>query len=419
VDFVVKQMLKCLDGQINLIRRDDYDFLNSKLIKFPNDEIIKKLIKIYEKEYEARKEDLKFEKKKAPRIDNYNEPPDWMKESEDKVFKKKRAIKLARFLEARKSFNETNIEKQPAKGYATLIHPSNLKGNDMISRALREIRIKALAENIMDVSVCGAIAPYNEILGGKLIATLMASQEVRELFRSRYHSKKYRFASIIASSNKGEPVYRDANLMCLTTTSLYGVASSQYNKLKFLKKDFPELENDIIWQEVFKKKTSHKTKGQGVYHFSDETTKLLGILTRKKLKYVEVNHKFGEGTSPKLRKLQLGIRCLVNAKKSNMPSDDFFAHSIQRKNYVLFYEKPILEKLLNQSKSFSSIKASKAINIASAWIKRWLIKRISREETLKKLQVLGPDSVHKQLFFEVEDKYKSPNLFNLKKKVNA
>ena len=100
-----------------------------------------------------------------------------------------------------------------------------------------------------------------------------------------------------------------------------------------------------------------------------------------------------------------------------MPSDDFFAHAIQRKNYVLFYEKLILEKLLNQSKSFSSTKTSKAINIASAWIKRWLVKRILREESLKKLQDLGPDSVHKQLYFEVKDK--TPNLFNVKRKSSA
>jgi len=416
VDFVVKQMLRCLDEQINLIRRDDFEFLNSQLIKFPNDEIIKKLFKIYDEEYEKRKDELKDEKKQAPRISD-PERADWVQESEKALFRKKRASKLARFLEVRKSFNDVNIGKNPAKGYATLIHRSNKRGDDMISRVLREIRIKALAENIMDVSVCGSIAPYNEILGGKLIAALMGSQEVRELFRSRYHAKKYRSAAIIASSNKGEPVYRDANLMCLTTTSLYGVASSQYNKLKFLKKDFPELENDIIWQEVFKNDISHKTKGQGVYHFSDKTSKLLNILTTKKLRFVQVNHKFGEGTSPKLRKLQLGIRCLINQEKSNMPSDDFFAHAIQRKNYVLFYEKPILEKLLNQSKSFSSTKASKATNISSAWIKRWLVKRISREETLKKLQDLGPDSVHKQLYFQAEDK--SPNLFNLKKKIGA
>ena len=45
--------------------------------------------------------------------------------------------------------------------------------------------------------------------------------------------------------------------MCLTTTSLYGVASSQYNKIKFLKKDYPELETDVIWSEA-KKINNHK-----------------------------------------------------------------------------------------------------------------------------------------------------------------
>ena len=89
-------------------------------------------------------------------------------------------------MEVRKYFNETNIEKEPAKGYAKLVHPSNKKGGEMIGRALREIKSKALAENIMDVSVCGSVAPYNEILGGKLVASLMASEEVRNLFKSRY-----------------------------------------------------------------------------------------------------------------------------------------------------------------------------------------------------------------------------------------
>ena len=71
----------------------------------------------------------------------------------------------------------------------------------------------------MDVGVCGSIAPYNELIGGKLIAALMGSTEVRTLFKSRYNGKKYKFPSIIASSSKGKSVYRDANLMCLTTTA--------------------------------------------------------------------------------------------------------------------------------------------------------------------------------------------------------
>jgi hypothetical protein len=255
----------------------------------------------------------------------------------------------------------------------------------------------------MDLGVCGAIAPYNELIGGKLIAALMGSTEVRTLFKSRYNGKKYKFPSIIASSSKGKAVFRDANLMCLTTTSLYGVASSQYNKIKFLKKDFPELESDIIWKEAKKNNQSQKTKGQGVYHFSNETSKLLGILTLKKLKYVEVNHKFGEGTSPKLRKARVGIDCLTDYSKSNIQLDTFFAHSMQRKNYVFFHEKDILKKIMSQKKSFLNVVSSKAVNITSAWIKRWLIKRINRKETLDKLSTLGPDYIHNQLYFKIED----------------
>ncbi len=402
IDFVVKAMIDCLNEQIDNIRSDDFDFLNSKLVKEPDEEVIKKLKQIYEEQYNKRKLDLKNEKKKPPKISGF-EPEDWMKESEEAVFKKKRAIKLAKFLEIRKSFNEVNIAKDPARGYATLIHPSNKKGNDLISAALREIKTKALAENIMDLGVCGAIAPYNELIGGKLIAALMGSTEVRTLFKSRYNGKKYKFPSIIASSSKGKAVFRDANLMCLTTTSLYGVASSQYNKIKFLKKDYPELESDIIWKEAKKNNQSQKTKGQGVYHFSNETSKLLGILTLKKLKYVEVNHKFGEGTSPKLRKARVGIDCLTDYSKSNIQLDTFFAHSMQRKNYVFFHEKDILKKIMNQKKSFLNVVSSKAVNITSAWIKRWLIKRINRKETLDKLSTLGPDYIHNQLYFKIED----------------
>ena len=409
IDFLVKAMVDCLNEQINNIRSDDFDFLNSKLIKEPNEDVIKKLKQTYEDEFNRRKTDLKNEKKKPPKISSF-EPEDWMKESEEAVFKKKRAIKLSKFLEIRKAFNEVKIQKDPARGYATLIHPSNKKGNELISAALREIKTKALAENIMDLGVCGAVAPYNELIGGKLIAALMGSTEVRTLFKSRYNGKKYKFPSIIASSSKGKAVYRDANLMCLTTTSLYGVASSQYNKIKFLKKDYPELETDVIWSEAKKNKQSQKTKGQGVYHFSNETSKLLSILTLKKLKYVEVNHKFGEGTSPKLRKARVGIDCLLDYSKSNIQLDTFFAHSMQRKNYIFFHEKNILKKIIDQKKNFSNIISSKAENITSAWLKRWLIKRINRDETLEKLANLGPKYIHDQLYFEIED-----NVVSIKK----
>ena len=66
--------------------------------------------------------------------------------------------------------------------------------------------------------------------------------------------------------------------------------------------------------------------------------------------------------------------------------------------------------MIDQKKSFSNISSSKAENITSAWIKRWLIKRIKRNETLEKLVTLGPDFIHNQLYFESKD-----NVINLKK----
>ena len=397
VDFIVEQMLKVLDEQINNLRHDDFDFLNKDLIKNPDETVIKKLNKLYEEEAENRKNALKFEKVNVVRIDS-SDTVDWLEQSEIPLFKKKRALKLARLLETRKFFNEVNIKKNPARGYATLIHPSNKKGNDIISRALREIKIKALSENIMDLSVCGSITPYNEILGGKLVASLITSQQVRELYKKRYSSKKYQKPSIIASSNKGKPVYRDANLLCLTTTSLYGVSSSQYNRIKFLKKNFNFLKNDIIWKEIFKNdKSSYKTKGQGVYHIGDISSKLLNILTRKILKRVEVNHKFGEGTSPKLRKISAGISLLINKDKSNIVAEDFLSHNVQRKNYIFHYQKDILNDLINQKKTFSSFLASDIQSITEAWVTRWLLNRIVRNETISKLSELGPHTVQANL----------------------
>ena len=396
INFVVDSMLKCLDDQIKSVRTSDIKFLNSHLLKYPDQNTIDRLLDLYGEELDKRIKDLEFEKKEASKIDQFSET-DWETESEKPLFRKKRAMKLARLLEIRKCFNEVNLKDNPARGYATLIHPSHKTGKDLLSRALKEIRLKTLAENIMDVSVCGAVAPYNELLGGKLVASLMGSQEVRDLFKSRYQGK-YKTPSIIASSNKGEAIYRDANLMCLTTTSLYGVASSQYNRIKFLKKDFPELENDLVWKEIFKGKDSHKTKGMGVYHFSDRTSKLFSVLTRKKKGHVEVNNKFGEGTSPKLRKILLGIRELIDPKKTTMSSHYLFTHSIQRKNYIFLFEKNILNLLMNQNKTYNSIKASKASSITNAWIKRWLSNRVTRKQTLNKLKSLGVNSIKDSLF---------------------
>ncbi len=399
IEFVVKCLLQSLDEEIKSIKSNDFDFLNKNMILNPDQSIIDRLNNIYDSEKIKREEELSDENIKITRVNNsFNKDIDWETESELPLFRKKRAIKLSRLLEARKYFNKVKLHKNPALGYAELIHPSTKNGKEMISRVLREIRTTALAENIMDVSVCGAITPYNEILGGKLVTSLMASQEMRELFRERYHTK-YKSAAIIASSNKGRPVYRDANLLCLTTTSLYGVASSQYNRIKFLKKNYPNLEQDVIWQEVYKDDTSLKTKGLGVYHISDRTIEMIKILTYKKTNRIEVNSKFGEGTSPKLRKITFGLGLLFDFVNNTSSIEDILSHSIQRKNYICFLVKNPIQILLKRKKNYTGIKLSSTSSISSAWIRRWLLRRIKRKDTLSKLLNLNAKSIQENLTF--------------------
>jgi Domain of unknown function (DUF4338) len=64
-----------------------------------------------------------------------------------------------------------------------------------------EVRKAGLASQVADVSVCGAIAPYNSLLGGKLIALLRASKEVRDAYRNRYAGQ----VSIISSQMRAVP----------------------------------------------------------------------------------------------------------------------------------------------------------------------------------------------------------------------
>ena len=49
---------------------------------------------------------------------------------------------------------------------------------DALARILRKAKADRVGTAIADLTICGAIPPYNEVLGGKLLAMLMMSPEV-------------------------------------------------------------------------------------------------------------------------------------------------------------------------------------------------------------------------------------------------
>ena len=97
-----------------------------------------------------------------------------------------------------------------------------------LAQIVRQLKAENVGIHMMDITICGAVAPYNAILGGKLVCALLCSPEVVNYYRRRYG----RQVSVIASSMAGKPIRKKPHLCLLCTTSLYGNGSSQYNRIK-------------------------------------------------------------------------------------------------------------------------------------------------------------------------------------------
>jgi hypothetical protein len=146
---------------------------------------------------------------------------DWLGASQDLQFVRKRAEVLSQLLFAKQMFRAAGLANDPTAALDQLLAAHS--GQRAIDIVLTKFRKAGLSSRIAGVSICGAIHPCNEILGGKLVALLLASREVHDAYSGRYSAQ----VSVIASQMAGRPVSKPADLRILTTTSLYGVGSSQ------------------------------------------------------------------------------------------------------------------------------------------------------------------------------------------------
>jgi hypothetical protein len=303
---------------------------------------------------------------------------DWRALSEDALYVHKRADTLAKLLAAKRVFQSLDWTLEaPRLLDAIKQHP---EGERAISTALAETRKAGLSSRVADLSVCGAVAPYNALIGGKLVALLMTSAEVRNLYKRRYGEK----ISIISSQMAGRPISRPADLKILTTTSLYGVASVQYNALKLRKKEHPELKQDIEWQEL------KRTMGWGTYHLSPDTARTLRQVSERAHGARRVNNRFGEGASPRLRQTRDGLGAL------GIDATQILHHATPRIFYGCELHEHAIAELMGlrdaKEEPIPSIDA-----IATGWRRRWLVRRIQQPCILEQLEWLGPDTVKSDL----------------------
>ena len=293
---------------------------------------------------------------------------DWRQQAETHLFRSKRAAALAELLEARRRLQVAGFTRPSvAQLRQALAAPAALRA---IHTVLRRTKAAHVGVDMMDITVCGAVAPYSRLLGGKLVSLLMASPEVRESYNRRYR----RASSVIASSMAGEPVRRTPRLVLLGTTSLYGVGASQYNRIRMP----ADAAGGLAGYQLEYVRLG-KTAGYGSYHFSAETMDAIDPVLRRLQRGRPVNSIFGEGVNPKLRKVRSALDAV------GLPADLLLQHGSPRLVYAVPLASNFRDVLIGRSRRPKYIfpdDPQVGKSIAGYWCDRWLSRRVERSDVI-------------------------------------
>jgi hypothetical protein len=207
--------------------------------------------------------------------------------------------------------------------------------------------------HMLDGYVVGAVPPFNRVLGGKLIASLMRTQEVVSAFRSKYVAS----AGIISGSTK------NAHLVAITTTSALG-RSAVYNRLRLDGIDYLE--------------SIGFTGGYGHFHFPRALfDEMREYLMYRKDPYAN-NHGYGEGPNWRLRSIRRVLQLLGM-------NPDLVKHGLAREVFVSHVADNAIDILSGRRKRPKYETLLSAASVARLAIHRWMLPRSLRDESFKQV----------------------------------
>jgi hypothetical protein len=292
----------------------------------------------------------------------------WRRRAESDLFRSKRCLALADLLSARHALAPYLSPTPSRTGLTRAL--DDPKARRAIMSVLRRAKSEAVGTEIADLTVCGAVAPYNSLLGGKLVSMLAVSPTVVRAYLQRYSH----YASEIASSMAGQPIRRRSNLVFVGTTSLYGSGASQYNRIR-TPADVLGGSGAIEFRQL------GRSKSFGTSHLSAESVRSLVRLAEQTANGARVNSIFGEGVNPKLRKVRHGFDLL------GWPSDVLLQHGRQRIIYGISLVDNLLPYLLGVDRRPSYLFRRAGVGdveaISTWWMRRWLAHRIQSQDVLR------------------------------------
>ncbi|RMD64134.1 DUF4338 domain-containing protein [Candidatus Parcubacteria bacterium] len=199
-----------------------------------------------------------------------------------------------------------------------------------------------LVNQTMDIHTLGALPPYSHLLGGKLVALAVASNEVREAYRRKYEGR----------STEIEGRILPAHLVALTTTSAFG-RSSLYNRLKF-------------YSEPIAISIGY-TEGYGAFHLEH-----LYPLFREYLEAQGISTRGGYGVGPRI-KWQTCVRALERLGFSSK----LLKHTIKREAFLF----PLIHNINDYMEGRTREPLYRDLpfaDLAAYWRERWLLPRATR-----------------------------------------
>lgn len=209
--------------------------------------------------------------------------------------------------------------------------------------------------NVLDAYVLGAIPPYNMLLGTKLIASLLATQEVKDLFAKRYGRTK----GIISKKRKR------AELCLITTTSSLG-RSSVYNRVR--------LNGRNILSSI------GYTSGWGHFHIPDKLFALMREYLKAASDDYASNHRFGDGPNWKMRAVRK-VLSLIGM------DPDLMRHGIAREVFVCPLASNAQAFLSDNDPEPDFAGLPRSGEVAAAALTRWVIPRAERKPDFKNWRV--------------------------------
>ncbi len=295
---------------------------------------------------------------------------DWQKRARSHLFRAKRCRILATLLGIYQVFTE-HLADSGKEALAEAFKATKLRS--AVGQLLRIVKAERVGICMMDITVCGALAPYNTLLGGKLVSSLLCSPEVTQYYAKRYGQQP----SLIASSMSGKEIIRKPSLVLLATTSLYGIGASQYNRIRIPAEQVGGRPGTKIEYEEL-----GFSLGYGSYHFSSETVAIIDTLLARTKDGRKVNSIFGEGVNPLMRKIREGLDLI------GLPSDQLLLHGNRRIVYIVSLAENSREVLLGVQRRPKYLLPQDrprdgTAQIAEYWQRRWLDNRIRRPGILE------------------------------------